>query len=518
MDTQTAHAQYLDNGYIPIPLKPLSKLPLSKGWQNREPLRQWHNAPKDSNIGLRAGNGRAFIDCDDKNRPGTSANVVRWLDGLGYKRGSYPVIRTPSGGSHIYITFKGSLLGSKRNLSIGAGEFRYSSGAYVAAPPSIVEAGTYRLIEGDTAQPPPLVDMHDIATLINLKETVTEARTAPQMSPLARSLVNGQGLERYQSRSEAESALVLSLVNSGFDFMQIKLVFDTSPAFGKYADMRSQNPKKAEAYLLATYNNAVECSHHESPTRRKIRELQEMAERAAWNKTTDKLIFLAHSQIAYKAGRFEYAASSRDLALEAGLASNDTAIRATRRLMTNQLLKLEEKSAAVFANRYAFQVDKIAHFLTSTLLGSVRECPPPAQVVDAERGLVLDLEGLETADAFRNGKNRLGRRAGQVYKLLFTESLSPSEIAARTGASLKTIKRILKKLSTVKDYKTGEILEMVSRDDGNRWHSNVVDLDILEAIYGTRGARERQRMDYERERRDHARSLELGTLKAKVTA
>src|SRR5690242_3705761 len=84
-DAGRAHEQYTSLGFEAIPLKPLSKLPLVWGWQNREPLHQWYRAPQDSNIGLRAGNGKAFIDCDDKNHPGTFENVVRWLDGLGHK-------------------------------------------------------------------------------------------------------------------------------------------------------------------------------------------------------------------------------------------------------------------------------------------------------------------------------------------------------------------------------------------------------------------------------------------------
>lgn len=500
-----SRTQYTNEGYDCIPLKPRSKLPLSKGWQDRTPFRQWQHAGQDVNLGLRAGAGKAFIDCDTKNDPTTTGNIRRWLEGLGIT--NYPIVQTPSGGAHIYVTFAGSLLGSKRNITpnMGTGEFRYDHGAYVAAPPSVIETGTYTLLEGATAQLPTL-DQQDITDLVNVNE---QPKAEPRMSTLARALTYGQGLERYQSRSEAEAALVLSLVNSGFDFPNIKRIFDTSPCAGKYAELRTNNARSAERWLMHTYNHAVDYSHNESPTRRKIRELQELAEGVPWGRATDKLVFLAHTQIAYKAGRFEYAASRRDLALEAGITDN-AAMNATKRLMEKELLKLQERSAAIFANRYALPVDKNYHSLTSTFLGSGNVCPFPAQV--AENDLVLDLEGLETSDAFRNGKGRLGRRAGQVYKLLFTESLTDSDIAQRTGANLRTIRRTLKKLAQVKDYKTGEIIEMVSRSESGQWHSNVVDLEIIEAIYGTRGAREKQRVTYERERRAHACSLEKGKL------
>src|SRR5215216_91227 len=114
MNVQEARVMFLENKYEPIPLRPLSKLPAAKNWQNKPTITQWHNAPSGANIGLRAGNGKAFIDCDDKNQPGTTETITRWLDGLGYQEGDYPEIVTPSGGTHIYINFTGDLMDSKR--------------------------------------------------------------------------------------------------------------------------------------------------------------------------------------------------------------------------------------------------------------------------------------------------------------------------------------------------------------------------------------------------------------------
>lgn len=493
---------YQEQGYDCIPLRPLSKVPLKPGWQRSSPFRQWNNAPDNVNIGLRAGFGKAFIDCDTKNDPQTTDNVIRWLGGLGVS--NFPLVRTPSGGSHIYIAFNGAMLGSSRKLSkaFGAGEFRFSSGAQVAAPPSVIPEGEYRLIQGDTANLPSL-DMRDITALVNVGEA-TPDRKEPRMSPKAAALAMGQGLENYASRSEAEAALVLSLINSGYEYPEIKRVFDNSPVFGKYAELRTQSAQRAEYWLQHTFDSAKTYSQNESPVRRKLREIQELAGKAAWQRATDKLVFLAHTQIAFNAGRFEYAASTRDLALLAGLASNRTAAKANHRLMGEGLLSLREQHTATLSNRYVFDVDKSTHFLTFKYLGSVYVCP--SQV--AENGLVLDLEGLEVCDAFRNGRGRLGRRAAQVYKMLFTDSLTSSELAERTGASLKTIRRTLAKLSRIIDHKTGEVIEMVTQGDDGKWHSKVVDIELIEAIYGTRGASARQRNQYEIERRDHARSLE----------
>jgi len=241
------HSQYLDWGYQPIPLRPFSKLPLVKGWQTRPTLSQWHNTSGSVNIGLRAGDGRAFIDCDDKNQPGTFESITNWLKGLGHD--FYPVIQTASGvGRHIYVNFIGDLLGSKRNLTIGTGEFCYDYGAYVVAPPSTIDTGTYTLIGGDLLSLP-MLDLQDIASLVNLNNNGKKKRY-PRMSRNAQALTAGRGFERYKSRSEAEGALILSLINSGFDYCEIKKIFDKSPALGHYHEHDNK-----EYYLTLTYKN-----------------------------------------------------------------------------------------------------------------------------------------------------------------------------------------------------------------------------------------------------------------------
>ena len=146
---------YSELGFDTIPLHPGNKNPLSNTWQLKEPHRQWANTPTYANVGIRGGGMAriAIIDCDEKDKPGTFDTAKNWLNGLGFLKGSYPVIQTASGvGRHIYISFAGNLNGDWRKLhsDFGAGEFRYGSGAYVVAPPSIVnENSAYTLVSGD---------------------------------------------------------------------------------------------------------------------------------------------------------------------------------------------------------------------------------------------------------------------------------------------------------------------------------------------------------------------------------
>jgi hypothetical protein len=57
---------------------------------------------------------------------------------------------------------------------------------------------------------------------------------------------------------------------------------------------------------------------------------------------------------------------------------------------------------------------------------------------------------------------------------------------------------------------------MVS-SDGERWRSNLVDLELIAAIVGTYGATGKQRELYQSERKEHAKSLELGAIKNMVS-
>ena len=160
---------YADLGIDTLPLPPGSKQAGVRAWQNRSPLELWQSAPKDSNIAIRCGGhaNLAVIDCDDKEIRGTYKNVSRYLAGLGLSEGNYPTVRTASGnGKHIYLKLKETPQGNYKHLSgnFGAGEFRYGSGAYVLAPPSIVNQ-QYELLHGDFSSLP-VINVKDLLPII----------------------------------------------------------------------------------------------------------------------------------------------------------------------------------------------------------------------------------------------------------------------------------------------------------------------------------------------------------------
>jgi hypothetical protein len=500
-DLRTQHAEFVRAGYDVIPLRPRARIPLRSGWGKRPTFVQWRNAPADANLGLRAGQGRAFLDCDDKNKPGTSDAIFNWLQGLGHPREELPIVQTPSGiGHHVYVSFASwaELFDSRKNFttSFGAGDFRYGPGSYVGTFPDVIEGvGQYQLLQGDITRLP-VLDLRDVAQLVDIN-SVSQGTEAKRGKPsrLALAIMAGNPHEKYQGdASRAEMALVQSLVNSGYDLEAIRQIFDEYPCAGHYRALKSAAYRSQ--YLSITYNSALARKDQDSPTRQTIAALMEAVRAGQWGRATDRLILLAHLQIAHRAGRPSYAAALRDLAPEAGVALV-TASNATKRLLDAEYLTIAEQGTRVSATTYTLRPEKI----------------PAAQPLEA------GAQRYANHDAFRNGggryaKGRLGRRAGQIYELLMAEPLTMRQIEERTGASHKTVKLALRKMNRLIDYKTGEVIEMVScsQAEGGLWRGNLVDLDLVAAITQTYGATGRQRAEYDRERREHLRSLELATI------
>lgn len=432
----------------------------------------------------------AFIDCDEYR---TFENVTHWLHELGYRGDSYPVVQTASGqGRHVYITLSGMLPGDARDLSneIGNGEFRYGKGAYVVAPPSVISDNFgYSLISGDFSVRPTL-EVKDVLPLLGNRELAAQRK--PILSRKAIALLNGQSKENYVSRSEAEQALIASLVNSNFSLDEILDFFNRYPCSGKYAELKTRNGRKADHWLVKSYEEAVQWTRtHESKARRLARAAIAWAESRPWEGRTgaiDRLVFIAHAEIAYQAGRLTYAASCRDLAERAGI-GRTTATRSTWRLCKSGLIVLDREAVADSANVFQLtDLDIVGHSLRAPI---VRKCPT-----------------MSNHDAFRH--SGLGKSAGEVWQILQQHPARVDELAAITGRHIKTIERVLARMMNLADPLTGEYLPMVANDVDDSYYAISVDLDRIAQVVGTAGASDRQRREHARERWLHARGLAIG--------
>lgn len=491
-DVNVARLQYEDLGFDTLPVISGGKKPYPNLWQKRLPYRLWQNVPQGMNIGIRGGGlaDVAFIDCDEWK---AFVNVTNHLAGLGYHGDSYPVVQTASGeGRHIYITLAGVLSGEARNLSneIGKGEFRYGAGAMVVAPPSVLRDGShYQLISGDFSTRPAL-EVKDLLPLLGNREITNESK--PALSRKARALLHGNqdAIANYKSRSEAEQALIASMVNVRLSFEEILNYFNRNPCAGKYAELKAKNPKNAKHWLMHSYKEAEKWTkQNESKTRIITKSAIEWAENKAWEGRTgavDQLIYLAHATIAHKAGRLSYAAACRDLADMAGV-GRSTASRSTWRLCKSGLLVLDKNAIADNANTYQLgNLDKVGHSLRASF---VRKCPT-----------------LSDHDVFRY--RGLGKSAGQIYAVLQDNPASIEELVAATGRHIKTIKRNLDRMAKLTDKLTGEYLPMVASDANQIYYLLPIDLNRIAHAVGTAGKGRNQRKEHAKERRFHRALLE----------
>jgi len=497
VELRAAREEFEGLGFDTLPLAPGTKnRPIVRAWQRQEPYRMWQIAPENANIALRSGGcaQAAFIDCDDKDNPATFTNIESYLAGLGYLLGDYPVIQTASGiGRHIYIAFEGGLPGNARNLSLefGAGEFRYGPGAYVVAPPSIVGIARYALLEGDYRQLPRL-SLAVILPILGNQDTVQE-RGPVGIPRRAKALLQGINLEKYRTRSEAEQAILVSLINAGFSFEEILQLFIFHPCAGKFSELRGKSEKKAMRWLRFSFEKAKEWAEtHESERRQIAKSVRDWAEKRAWpgrTGSTDRAVFLAHTQIAYRAGRLTYAASARDLAELAGV-SHPTASNATRRLCSDsyRLLALDIEAVADCAAIY--RLENPGQSLPLPHSTEVREC-----------------KVMSSHDAFRF--RGLGKSAAEVWEVLQHEPATERELAERTGRHKRTVVRALKRMSKLIDGATGEVVSMVE-NEGNTWRTLEVDLDFIASLIGTAGTGKQQRKKHKQERQCHRRALARG--------
>jgi hypothetical protein len=493
---------YTELGMDTIPLRPddntgndNGKKPIFTGWHKKEPRRMWNAAPQNANIGLRGGGeiGAAFLDCDEDRKPGTFDKVTAHLRGLGVTE--YPIIKTASGvGRQIYVTVTDAPTGNACNLAseTGAGEFRFGPGAYVCAPPSVVEGVTYEVLAGDFFHIPRV-------SFTDLRPILGEIQNKPQTPTIPRNafaILNGvpEAINKFKSRSEAEQSLLLSLANAHFSFADVLWLFNKNPCAGKYSELRTANPKNAESWLYHSFAEAERLVERDGKARQTALQAIAWAKSRAWTGkggASEQAVFLAHMAIAYKAGTVTgWAASKRTLAELAGVSE---ASKVNKRLLLAGWLKLERR----------FTVDCANTFSLSTTLPLPKN-PPCEEVVTLCK------------DAFRNSKRRgggkqleIGQIGRQLWEALNAKPMTAKDLAQFTGRDKRTVTKYLERMRTLKNYMTGEVLPMVDCD-GDTWRALAVDFDDVAKAVGTHGKGSEQRLRHIKERRRHASKLMAG--------
>lgn len=493
-ELQQAVKEYQEMGLDPIPLRPLSKSPLRKNWPLIEPNLQWNNAPKESNLGLRCGGAEAFcvLDSDDKNQP-TWPHLVIFLWGLGFEPNSYPVIVTPHRGRHAYFAMEGTMPGNIRLFrpDFGSGEFRFGNGAFVAAPPSFLVDGDYKLESGNLAYRPRL-RAADLLPILgeSLEKPIEQNFSRRNISRDMIGLLKGKHIDRYKSRSEAEQAILTNLVSCGYPFDEVLSLFLKYPAAGKFKEMWKDDPRKAEKWLETSFQKALGyISTHQSQVLKQLLNQLAWVKNQAWPGRTgssDRAVYLAHLNISLNTYKFTYSASSRELAEKSGV-TRPTVEKANHRLIQQGLIELTQKWAELQSAEYQL----ILHPLSTLSQGIDR----------VDKGC-----NITAHDAFRY--KGLGKSAGEIYAALLEKPMTKKELALQTGRNYITVHRALLRMTMLEDPFTREAYPMVSRQ-GTHWHALNVDLDRVAQMVRTSGSLARQKKQHRREREIHRRTMML---------
>lgn len=500
---------YEERGFEPIPLPPNSKNPawLGKRWQARPIAQLWRlpkvaRAAQRANIGLRfTPNGynrthHVVIDCDDKEAPGTAANVTRALAGLGVDA---PVIATASGsGRHVYLTCEDVPSAITRpNLAreVGKGQFFVRSGQ-VVAPWSVVDNGVYRLLSGNW-DVRPSVAYADIGWMFDAMTTTADYIAAGEDAGAPIALVKSipvrllwrpmpvtvwhgfellkvaergapitLGNQTYPTRSEAEAAIVAKLALCGWDFDAIAATFrDEQP--GHFIAQKSPM-----GYLRTTYTRAV---RHivASPTRQAIAAQYQDATVSPWpgrTGSTDAKVYAGVLADMFAADATTSSIAVREVAEHAAVQPK-TASKALTRLARQGLIKRGKDATVYRAGTVSLQ-------MTTRVT-----CP----------GAYDTCSHLETPHPELWRARGLGASARLVFTHLDAGAVrSVAELCARTGKARPTVYKALKKLKAV---------QLAVRVVGG-WLRGLADAgDVADELKCDERAR-RRRAEHARQRKD----------------
>jgi Bifunctional DNA primase/polymerase, N-terminal len=216
-------------------------------------------------------------------------------------------------GGHIYLFLPVNV--KPRSFKRDGYEIR-AQGQFVLMPPSVHPSGaSYRFIN----RPPSIISVPSLDALDWLGLQPAPEKEIPRK---ARYLLRGDTHDRYESRSEAEQAIITVLFNAGFHFEEMLAMFRSYPGAGKFREIEStKGAAAATSWLRTCFDNAKNWCATDSRARRLARTTQAQAEIAPWpgrTGSTDRAVFLAHLNLAHRGGLDVYHASSRDLAEIAG--------------------------------------------------------------------------------------------------------------------------------------------------------------------------------------------------------
>jgi hypothetical protein len=424
----------------------------------------------------------AIIDCDNM------TTATQMLDGLGHP--NTWIVKT-SRGIHIYTRTPVTVKSTR-----GDGFDLQASKKYCLAPGAQHPSGiTYEFLN----KPNQIIEL---PTLDSIPGVVLQPATLrPNNLPRHtwKLLTNSQAwqAESYDSRSDAEQAILIGLINVGFDYERTLATFAHHAHHDTHFKnlIRDRGVREAEAWLKRSYDSAIEYARtHNNPELRLVAQLRSLISRQVWTGRAgsyNRAVLLGHIAIAERAGRLSYQAGVRELAERAGM-SLKAISKANARLCKDHFIEATKPAYGTLATQWRLNVGALSKGNTPNS-PSVRECVLMTTRNQSE---------LSAHDLFRWAG--LGKGAAQIWELLVASDHphSAQSVCAKTGRGLKSVYRILGKMHQ---------LEMLTGDfDGSAfvWLANRdVNLDEVAQKLNVAGIGSRQRTEHAREREMHRRVI-----------
>jgi len=490
MTTLHLALEHRERGQSPVAFRQGTKdRPLYGGWRQYQHVQPSVNEVKamftdtDANIALMGGaqnDQNSFTLYVDVDGPTQAETFERLLRGYGIEtwivqRDRFEADDPHANGKHYYFLANAPV----KSKHCEFGEIKARGALVIGAGSQHPSGAVYQFV----SKPPEIFKL-SLSTIPELELSQATGNYRPDLSRKAMQLLDGdpETVKRYDTRSEAEAALIASLIVAGRTFDEILGLFIKSDGPGHFAELYYTDPQDAKRYLYRTYrqeqewlnenaqNNALELASR----------MRQYANDHTWRgrgSKTDKAILLAHAAIIARCGKTTYAASCRDLAELAGVNSM-TATHANHRLIDARLLVLEQPATVSLATVYSVSLESVSSLYT------------PSYIRD---GVYKDgkSERQTAHDAFHF--TGLGKTGAEIYyTLLELNEATPGELIKNTGCSRMTVYR---KLDVMERY---QMAEKIGR---GKWRALEVNLDVVAKLLNTAGKGEQQRREHVQQRR-----------------
>jgi hypothetical protein len=333
-----------------------------------------------------------------------------------------------------------------------------------------------------------------------------------QLPRLARAIMadDPQTIGRYQSRSEVDWTLYVTLANTGMNADTI-----TGWAMRSKHAAHWRNKKDAVRYLHLDVLRAMQwaqlnMSHEYQHAQHTARDMRIYAFNTPWHAAgqtrgeTLRATWLAHADTVARVGRTTYQLSRRDGATRAHT-GGDTFSKATQQLTRTTALRTTQRADRHNAKAAHYTIDNAT--MMQMMKGCRQDlCGADAPEQNSPNVREWPIRNINTLDVFEH--KGLGKSAGAIYASLLSGIDTQAALAQRTGRAQGTV---AKKLTVLEKYglaqRTGTTATGARGRSVTTWAGIERDADYMVKIakaLGVHGRGARRAIEHKAQQRAYA--------------